>query len=176
MQGIISLLDENADRQICSIWDLLEERLGCNLVRQSLVPHLSWHVADDYPYETLHDGLTRLVKRHAPLHTLTAGLGIFLQPTPVLYLTVTATEEILAFHRMIHTFAESLASEPNACYKPDRWVPHITLAYHDLAPERMGEAINLMSEYTLAIPICINNVGIFCSGPEGENEICRVGF
>lgn len=176
MQGIISLLDENADRQIRHIWDLLEERLGCNQARQSLAPHVSWHVAGDYPYDALHDGLTRLVNGHAPLQTLTAGLGIFLQPTPVLFLTVTVTEEILAFHSLIHTFAQPLATDANPCYMPDRWVPHITLAYHDLVPERMGEAIKLLSGYTLEFPVRIDNVGILCPGPDRENEICRIGF
>lgn len=176
MQGIISLLDESADRQVRNIWDLLEERLGCRQAREALAPHVSWHVAGEYPNEPLHDGLTRLVTGHAPLQTLAAGLGIFLQPVPVLYLTVTVTEEILAFHQTVHSFAQPLSADGNPYYLPGRWVPHITLAYLDLGPERMGEAIQLLNDYTLDFPIRMDNVGIFCPGKNNENEICRIGF
>lgn len=188
MEGVISLLDEYSEQLVRQIWNKLQKRLGRSISPDARTPHLTWHVAEAYTveYSTAYpggyapehflDGLADLTRHHPPIKIRTSGIGLFYHPVPVLYISLTATEEVLAFQRQIYSYAVPLATAPNPYFQPGVWVPHLTLAHHNFSLSDLQPAADELNDMDLTWEIQLNNVAMYCPGAEGQKAICRIEF
>ncbi len=176
MQGIISLLDDQTDRMIREIWHLISESIGIDPAENSHVPHVSWHVAEEYPFDLLHERVDQMARKLKPFPLISSGLGIFRTPAKVLYVALTITPEILDIQKQLYDQVNSICKEPNPCYRPGLWVPHITLAHHHIEMDQLGVLYEKLQPFQLERKILIDNFSIFCPKQDGEIEICSSHF
>lgn len=149
MQGLISPLDEQHDAKVQSLWQKLRENCGLQEVLRLPLPHLTWHVADQYDLDTLTTGLAELTQQQAPLMVQTNGLGLFTGPEPVLYLPVIRTAQLSDLQTRIRMICidqgQSIPRQDGmAYYTPPAWLPHITLAHTDTNLDALRCAMMLL--------------------------------
>jgi 2'-5' RNA ligase len=141
MDGIVSLLDPQHHSLVETIWRELDEECGLNGIAITPIPHFSWHVAADYDPARLKDVLAGIAAQIAPFSVRTSGLGIFSGHNPVIYIPVVKDQALQDLHRRILDAVLPIALIPHPYYTPQAWMPHITLAYGDVLPDRLICAI-----------------------------------
>ncbi|HRA53579.1 MAG TPA: 2'-5' RNA ligase family protein [Thermoflexales bacterium] len=142
MNGVVSLLDPAATAQIHALWAEMQAAHGIDAVARRVPwPHVSYHIAPRYDPITLEAGLRALARETGPLDIQATGLGIFTGPTPVLYLAVTRSPALSALHARAWAACNAAAEDPSPLYAPNVWVPHITLAHHDVTPANLPRLI-----------------------------------
>jgi 2'-5' RNA ligase len=176
MQGIISLLDAETDQLVHSIWHEITALTGVDPVVSSLVPHISWHVASEYPFEKLHDQVGQLARQTSSFYLTTTGLGFFRIPANVLYISLAVTPALLTLHQTIFDLAKPLGQQPNPCYSPGFWVPHITLVYRIQKIDQIDDILTRIKPFQIEREICINNFALLCPATDGSHEICPFYF
>lgn len=176
LQGVVSLLDDNSERDIRSIWKRLEDDFGLSAVQSSIAPHFSWHVAEEYDQAALRSIINQIACQLKPFRIKTCGLGMFLSPEPVLFVQITMTQQLLDIHRQIFKSIEPCAINSLSYYFPDSWTPHITLAYQDLREEQLSGIIAAIHQEDFERQIRIDNFALMCPFEDAQLGLCRVDF
>lgn len=145
MHGLITLLDEQHDREVKDILRELESACGLGwLARHVPFPHFSWLVCAEYDEALALAAMKRIAARAAPFEAQVAGLGLFPGQQPVLYASVTRTAQLSALHKLIWQEMRPAMRHAQAHYEPANWMPHITLAQGDLTAETLACAMRLL--------------------------------
>jgi 2'-5' RNA ligase len=113
---------------IASLWGALAAA-GIDSDRRDLgyAPHITLAVyADDTPAATLRSALKHAAEAWGPLPITLAGLGVFPGSSPILWAAPVVTQAMLARHAALQAALPGLT--PHAHYRPDAWVPHVTLS------------------------------------------------
>ncbi len=167
MNGIASLLDPYANDQVESIWDELEEECGLSGVRVTPFPHFSWQVTEGYNLPLLESALKNFTKEIQPFTIHTDGLGIFSGEKPVVYISIFKDKNLTNLHSLLWEKTISFAANPIMQYSPAQWVPHITLAYNDLTPEKVDCVFQALIYRPFNWEIQIDNL-IYISRPADQ--------
>lgn len=160
MYGVVSLLDDEHDRQVRLLWAELEEKVGLRGMLVMPLPHFSYHVAEEYNVPRLKNVLGRVARATAPFFVETSGLGIFTGTQPVLYLPIVRTLPLSQLHRKLWRELANTGTGILDYYHPDHWMPHITIGYGDMTPETLSEAARLLSLRDVAWKIRIENLAL----------------
>jgi 2'-5' RNA ligase len=124
-------------------------------------PHFSYQVVESYDAPRVEPVLREWVREAKPFRVLTAGLGIFTGPRPVLYVRIVRSPELSAFHADLWSrVAPYAVNMHEQHYGHDFWSPHITLAIEDLTPDILPTAVRLLSERPFNWEIKIDNVAL----------------
>jgi 2'-5' RNA ligase len=174
MQGILSLVDPASAERVKTICAELSERFGLHGVEAFPYPHISFCFLDGYSQGKVEERLRDTVSRFKPFKAKTAGIGIFLKPNPVVFISVVRGTAMERLHRLINKAFPPLDGDAGF-YTSDHWVPHITLAVGDLTTEMLPDIIRLLSTRDFHWEITMDNL-TFAS--ETENGlviqcICR---
>ena len=158
MEGIVSLLDDEHYRLTKGLWAELDSMFGLQGIYVTPFPHFSYHVAQRYDKGRLEPILRRIAQRTEVLRVQVSGLGIFTGSLPVLYLPIVRSRELTGFHATVWQQTTGTASGTVDYYRPEAWLPHITLALGDIHKDNLPEVIRLLSERPLHWHIAINNL------------------
>lgn len=158
MHGVVSLLNPEAYADVEALWDELTRMFGLGGVRRTPFPHVSYHVAPAYDVPRLEAVLRAFARERSSFHIRASGLGVFSGPAPVLYIPVVRTAELSAFHAALWEATAPCASDLSVYYTPDRWMPHITLAQHDLGAAQLGQVVTAMAPRELTWDITVDNL------------------
>lgn len=176
MHGVVSLLDDTHSQAVANLWDELEQTCKVKRLREIIpYPHVSYHVAQEYDFARLDEVLTRLAAASAPFSVQTAGVGIFTGAKPVLYLAVVRNPKLMRYQQAVWAALAEANMSVGAVdlYHPDHWMPHITLAQHDLDATTLPEAVRLLSERTLAWDMTIDGIAVLHHPEGGRAEVWR---
>jgi 2'-5' RNA ligase len=176
MEGIVSLLDEEHYRLTKSLWSKLESEFGLRGVYITPFPHFSYHVAHHYDKERLEPILQRVAQDTQAFQIQASGLGIFAGKPPVLYAPIVRTRQLSAFHATVWQQTAHTASGTIDYYRPEGWLPHITLAFGDIHKDNLPEVIRLLSERPLHWHIAINNLSFIEDTGQGQEVRFRFDF
>lgn len=160
MDGIVSLLAEPFYEQVAQLWAELERRFGLRGIYRTPYPHFSYHVATHYDWDGLTAVLQTLVQETAVLPITMTGLGVFTGAEPVLYMPVVRTAVLSQLHERVWMAVEPVSSGTQAYYSPDNWLPHITLAQHDLTPENLPVVTQWLNSQSLTWQMAVDNVSL----------------
>jgi hypothetical protein len=151
--GVISLLDASTEAKVLELVTELRARFDVHAVADvASFPHVSYQLADEF--DGVSEAVERIAARVAPFTIHTAGLGLF--PGPVVFVGVARSPALAALHTEV--WAASVAIEPHAYYDANRWMPHITLAQHDLPAALVPEIASWLSTRDLAWEITIDTL------------------
>jgi hypothetical protein len=121
-------LDVHATRRLRTLWHALEAEgipTLASLQNDRHRPHVSLAAAA----QLAPDAVTAALTGVAVGHGLTVDLDFVGQFVGrVLWVGVTATEELLAHHRLVHERLSAAGVEVWDHYRPGRWVPHCTVS------------------------------------------------
>ncbi len=157
MQGILSLLDADHTAQIRELYAELEERFGLRGVQAFAYPHVSYHILEGYSLAAVENRLHDIAARFRPFKVNSSGLGIFLKPSPVLFVPVIRSTALDRIHRLLWRAFPPLEGS-GGFYSSDQWMPHVTLARGDLTLEKLPEVIALLSQRDFHWEIKIDNL------------------
>jgi hypothetical protein len=176
MYAVVSLLDEPLSHQVTALWAELRDRCGVTGIYATPFPHFSYHVAPAYDLEQLEAALSRLARNSAPFRVGTAGLGIFLEREPVVYVPVVKSPALTRLHLRVWPRVEPAATGGLGYYHPDRWVPHITLGHGDIALANLPDVIRTLSSHPLVWAVEVNNLAVISGGQSGPAVHMRFDF
>jgi 2'-5' RNA ligase len=157
MQGILSLVDPASAERIKVILAELNSHFGLNGVNAFPYPHISFCFMAGYSQARVEERLHDAVSRFKPFKVKTAGIGIFLKPYPVLFVSVVRGTALERLHRLV-TKAFSPQDGDAGFYTADRWMPHITLAVGDLTTDLLPDAVRLLSARDFHWEITLDNL------------------
>lgn len=177
MEGIVSLLDNKHYALIEQLWAELEQRFGVRGVLITPYPHFSYHVASSYGADEQTDiALEKLAQATAPFTVTTSGLGIFTGASPVLYLSVVRTESLSEYHHTVWSALQGLGQNPQAHYQPEHWMPHVTIGFGDMKPDKLAEVVPFLSQRNFNWTIPIDNLAHIAERGEGQKVRRRYQF
>ena len=158
--GILTILNESRNPDLYKTWKWLEE--SCQLPVEYLtpIPHITWHVASSYALTGLKSILSRWAVHKRPIVAQASGLGIFTGPTPVIYVRVFKDQRLINFQRRLWKAVIGTAVEPSAYYAPDAWMPHITLAYGEIPPDRLGCAVQALAYQVIRFKFTVDHIAL----------------
>jgi len=157
MEGIIALLDRAHSQQVKDLWLELEQHFGLRGVLAFPYPHVSFQLSDGYSFTTIQERLRDTVARFRPIQVHTTGLGLFIQPAPVLYVPVVRSTALERIHRLLWKAFPPLQGD-GGYYAHNQWMPHITLAVGDLKAEMLPGVIELLSTRDFHWEITLDNL------------------
>jgi len=175
MEGILSLLDSKYSQQVREIWADLEKRFGLRGVQEFPYPHVSFQISEGYPPETIQERMHDTVVRFKPIRVRTAGLGLFVNPAPVLYIPVVRATALDRIHRLLWKAFPPLTGD-GGYYSPNQWIPHITLAVGDLQTEMLPHVIGQLSARDFHWEITLDNLAFAAQTDQGLAIQCTCRF
>ena len=165
--AIASLLNLDQTPESKKVWDLMEERctnLGMNSIP---IPHLSWQVAEDYATEALVSAISNLVRDWKQFPVKTTGLGLFSGESPVLYLPIIKTKDLLNKHEQLWELCSGYAKDISFHYSPDNWVPHVTIIHQNFSLENASCVISDLYDQDLNMEFQVQKIEVIY---QNENE------
>ncbi len=169
MHAVVSLLDKKSGRIVRPLSKELEKTLGV----QAPDPHISYQGATDYNFAKLEKNLRRLSRLNRRFRVHAGGLGLFSGFTPTLYIPVVRTPALSKFHLSLWRTISSTASGVSPYYKPEFWVPHITLA-REIDYRKIPKVVGWLSRKELELDIIVDNLAIIFY--DGDNHTLRSKF
>ena len=164
MQGIVSLLDAASEEVVRSLWAKLARGWGLREgPRSAPVPHISYHVAEEYDLARVGPLMRCVAADAAPLSVRITGVQAFTEAEPVMYLAVERSAELLALHTAIWNAIEDagIAHDTWKVYAPEYWVPHVTLAMGDLTRETLEEIVSAWSGRDMRRTVRVSAISFF---------------
>jgi 2'-5' RNA ligase len=162
VQALVALLDEQYTTRVKDIWSLLFVECGLNAVNIAPYPHFSFHGAERYDLQEMDARLTELTRTIPPFTIRTTGLGMFTGKNPVVFMPIRLDKTLLDIHQTLWVRTSSLGLRLNEHYRPGVWVPHITLAIHDVTPENIDCVARKLIDRNLTWEIPILKVAMVC--------------
>jgi len=172
-QAIVASIPEPHATQVADLWQALEDRFGVHSHLTEEFPHFSLHMARSYGPE-LEERLRAFAVTHPPLRVRTAGLGMFTRDKQVLYLPLVRNPRLNDFHRELWRAVSGLGEDVAAYYRPERWIPHLTLALDRLDQYNLGGVIHWLSDQKLDWVFDVSELALLTSNGEQRAEPFRV--
>lgn len=170
MHGVVSLLDEQSYEQVERLWAELERRFGLRGIYRTPYPHFSYHVATDYDLERLPSVLEGIAGETAVFSISTSSLGVFTGANPVLYIPVVRAGALGHLHEQVWTAVEPISSGAQVYYSPANWLPHITLAQHDVTVKNLASVVEWLNAQHLNWQVSIDNLSLIVNR-DGQQEL-----
>lgn len=148
-QAIVATVPEPHATQVQDLWTGLEERFNVHSELTSEFPHFSLHMAQSYDVDALQEKLSSFAAEHPPLRVRTAGLGMFTREAQILYMPLVRNPRLNDFHRELWKAVSGLGDDTAAYYRPERWIPHVTIALEKVDRYNLGGAIQWLSDQKL---------------------------
>jgi 2'-5' RNA ligase len=160
MDGVVSLLDT----QHCKAIDRLRDELASKFdVHIAECPHISYQVAEQYDLAALRLAVAQLAQKCASFQVLTAGLGCFTGAQPIIHMPVVRSSVLTELHQQIWQIVSPLSSGASPHYRPDCWIPHITLIYEHLTPSQLSDLAHWLGDRSFNWTITLNNLSLLCN-------------
>ena len=172
-QAIVANVPEPHAQQVADLWEGLNQRFGVHSDLTEEFPHFSLHVAQSYDLESVKERLRSFAAEQPPLRVRTAGLGMFTRGQQILYLPLVRNPRLNDFHRELWRVVSGLGEDVAAYYRPERWIPHITLALDKVDQYNLGGAIHWLSDQKLDWVFDVNHLAILEAGDDGRRECGR---
>lgn len=161
MHGLVSLLPSPYYEQVEAIWKELEDECGLMGIKVTPYPHFSWQIAQDYDFERLKQILGEVASAARPIRVVTAGLGLFTGPRPVIFISIVKTAALMDFHTRMWARTQEASQNASPYYSPQAWVPHISLAYEDVDKTNISAVMGRLVFRSFSWEMTIDNLDLF---------------
>ncbi len=138
MNAIVAMLDTAHDKLVYDLWEELETKFDTNGVYVTPYPHFTFQLASQYDLERVQSTIENIAAKIDPFTVTTTGLGIFTGDSPVLFIPVKRTPTLNRIHEQIWEIGHSIATDLVSHYAPSNWMPHITIGFGDMSPDKLG--------------------------------------
>jgi len=160
MNGIVTRLPEFIKNEVESIWKHFNSEFEMDRVMSTSFAHITWVIAHSCEEETVGEILKELRKVSVPFVIKTNGIGIFTGKRPAMYIQIKPCIEILNFQSKIYRLFSPYAQRLKKHYKPEVWIPHISIAIEDLTLENVSDAVKFILNKTFKYDIRIESFSL----------------
>jgi 2'-5' RNA ligase len=161
MSTVALVLHEPAASRVRELWALLEDRFGLAGVRAVPFPHVTLLGFEGLSHAEAKGVLERVSQATPPFSLEASGVGLFNDPAPILYAPVVPTPGLHGLQRAICEGLEALGAQTFRLYRPELWMPHITLAQGTPAQGTYGAAVDALMAENLHIVMEVRNLTLF---------------
>lgn len=155
--AVISTLPDEHHQRVLDVWADLADEFDLDPAGELPPPHISYHVAERYDSSTVESRLHSVAADTEPFTVHAGGVGVF-TAAPVVYLPLARAPALADLHDSLWNRLTEFAEHADSYYHPDRWFPHVTLAYHSLDRDRLGDVVEYLGEREFAWELEINDV------------------
>ncbi len=166
--AIASLLDLDQAPESKKIWNLMLERCNYSGLLPLPIPHFSWQVAGVYSMDQLLPAIESLAMTWNQFSVRTSGLGFFTGETPVLYLPIIKTRELLEKHEELWHLCSGYAKDLSLHYSPENWMPHITIIHQKFSFEGVSCVVEDLYQKNLGMEFKVEKVEIIYQNENDE--------
>lgn len=174
--GAIFYFDDLTDAAIRGLWQVLDDAdVPSEMLTLNYPPHLTLLVCEGFQrIEEYREVIKPFIQRHEPLLLSFHSLGIFATDEGVIYLAPLVNRQLLEFHAELWEITDPFTENENPRYRPEAWVPHITLGY-SIPDERIGAAVEALRKVTLPRTGILQGlrIGEFIPGASGFKELFK---
>ena len=136
--GIVALLEGEQYNQVKKFWNYFEERFNSRAVQEFAHPHLTFQAGRTHAITEFKKDFAKFAARLKPISLEVDGFGHF--DKRVIFLKVKLSKRLYELNSAINKRLANYFDEVFDLYKPEIWVPHITLAMDDLTEENFDKA------------------------------------
>lgn len=172
MYGIVSVLDDEHQDAVWRLWEDIEWKFGVS-IRETHVPHFSYHVATRYDSAAIHETLERIARETPPGRTASGILGVFNAPPPLFFLPLVRTDALSALHRRLWTELDLMATGVMDRYAPEVWMATVNLA-PDIERDLSAELLPYLLGRDLSWEITLDSVCLLHD--TGERQLLEARF
>ena len=177
MYAIISELDQDTAVHVMRLWRRLNDACGLEGIFNYPNPHFTWLGAEEVEVDPIQNLFTKIAEQTYTFPVRITGLDVFDGESPVLYLSLFKSYSLLNLHKHLWNQIQPFIKQPNLYYSPEKWVPHITLALHDLTKENLACAIKSIEQESVRQVSWVNNLALVEADDDQLGEtLCRVEF
>lgn len=153
--------DERTEALIKAIWEKLAEKgVSDRLLKKGTRPHVALAVFEDADAGELAYWLRHMARDQTPVEARFEALGTYCSADGVLFLVPVVSPRLFLLHSTVIKGLNSLAQGLKETCRPNRFVPHCTIAY-GLDKETLSKAVALFSNRALPIVGHFNRIGLF---------------
>jgi 2'-5' RNA ligase len=155
--AVISTLPDEYHQRVLDVWADLASEFDLDPASELPPPHVSYHVATRYDSSTVESRLHSVAADTESFTVHTGGIGVFTD-APVVYLPLARSPALADIHDSLWSRLTEFAEHTDSYYHPDRWFPHVTLAYYSLDREQLGDVVAYLSDREFAWSFEITDV------------------
>ncbi len=157
--GVVSLLDGEHEARILRLWEELEREFGLKL-RETYIPHFTYHSAERYDLERLEEVLRRRAVETAPFTVRSMILGaIRAADVPIFLPPLVRTRTLTELHEALWPELSAIATEIFERYSPEVWIAAVALT-PDLECDISSELVRFLLDRDLAWEMPIDNLSL----------------
>jgi hypothetical protein len=157
--GVVSLLDGEHQAEVLRLWEELEREFGLKL-RETHIPHFTYHSAERYDLERLEQMLGRRAAETAPFTARSMILGaIRAEDVPIFFLPLVRTRTLTELHEALWPELTAIATEIFQRYSPEVWMAAVALT-PDLDRDISSELVRFLLDRDLAWEMRIDNLSL----------------
>jgi 2'-5' RNA ligase len=160
LHAIVNLLNDNLGAQVMRLCNELQQEFRACGIYVTAFPHISYHIAESYDIAHVTSTLADLALEIPPFTIYTTGLGLFTGEDPILYVPIIRSPLLSQIQLMLWERVDPLALQSVPNFHPERWVPHITLAYGDLNETNLPAIMKSLSKRTFNWEIHVDNLAL----------------
>ncbi len=170
----MTVVDGEPGRQIRALWSQLAAAYGADAVADMSIPHLSYHVADEYDRAAVRTLLERLAESTQQFVVPAAGVGFVSATTLVAWVNLVRTPALSRLHRALWDEATAAGTNVVTRYEHDRWFPHVTLGDREALREALSELASALRDGRLPSAIPISNLSLIEETPTGHDLVLEM--
>ena len=157
--GVVSLLDGEHEAKVLRLWEELEREFGLKL-RETYIPHFTYHSAERYDLERLEEVLRRRAAETAPFTARSMILGaIRAGEAPIFLLPLVRTRTMTEVHEALWPELSAIATGIFERYSPEVWIAAVALT-PDLEKDISSELVRFLLDRDLAWEMRIDNLSL----------------
>lgn len=157
--GVVSLLDGELERRVLELWAEMEREFGLSL-RETHIPHFTYHCAERYDFDRLEDILRRRAAERAPFPARCEMLAVVLAPeVPNFLLPLVRNGELDRLHRTLWPEISEIAAGILERYGPESWMATINLT-PDVEADLSAELLRYLLRQDLPREVLIDNLSL----------------
>ena len=160
-------------------WRALDNELNIHYIANSTpCPHLTLAAEFTGDINAIAQMTQGLCQQVTPFTIDSAGLGIFLTQSPVLYIRWTLIEELIQLQKMISTEL-TLATQSGIVdgYNANlNWIAKSTLAFQDTAYEDLPRILELLRHFNFVQRMKVTEISLYRYGDYLEENIGNFAF
>lgn len=158
--AVVFYLDEKRSDPIRQITrELARQGVAPYLHRSDIPPHITLAIYEQLNCQPCEEKIAQFADQTHGFDLTFSFLGIFQSDNPVVFTAPTVTQELLNYHRNIHTLLKDDAVDAWSLYEPGMWVPHCSLAV-DFKPELLEQAVQICRPLQLPLTVPIASLGV----------------
>jgi len=136
--------DNDSSKSIEDLWKKVSQfEEEPSMINLNYPPHFTFAIYEEITQQQLFNALDNVFMKEKKVDIVFDQLSCFDTNPLVLYAQPKNTEELIKLHSRIHECIDPNLSEEY--YRPDKWVPHCTLAYN-VQEDKRNEALQFAKE------------------------------